>query len=115
MTFSQAELVAQAGVDPWALRDKLKAGDPAQIETLAAAFYGAGGDMAESNAAKRQAQVYVGEGYTVNGSSPVDFDAEARGTKQSPDHLNAIAKVLTGVAGDLDRQTGSAGKAHGHP
>ncbi|HEY0500226.1 MAG TPA: hypothetical protein VGD48_31070 [Kutzneria sp.] len=113
MTFSQAELVAQAGVDPWALRDKLKAGDPAQIETLAAVFYSAGGDMADSNAAKQQARTYVGEGYTVNGSSPVDFDAEVKGTRQTPEHLNAIAKVLTGVAGDLDRQTGGAVKEVG--
>ncbi len=108
MTLTRAELVARAGVDPWGLRDKLVAGDPAQVETLAAAFYRAGGDMADSNAAQAQAQHYVGEGYTVNGSSPLDFDAEARGTKQTPEHLSSIAKILTTVAGDLDTQTGKA-------
>jgi hypothetical protein len=108
VTLTRAELVSRAGLDPWSLRDKLGAGDPAQIETLAAAFYRAGGDMARSNAAQVQAQHYVAEGYTVNGSSPVDFDAEARGTRQTPEHLDAIAKILTTVAGDLDTQTGKA-------
>jgi hydrolase family protein len=105
LTFTQADLVARAGIDPWALRDKLAAGDPAQVETLAAAFYKAGGDMEQSNSAQHQAQVYVGEGYTVNGSSPVDFEAEARGTRQTPAHLNQIGKILTTIAGDLDNQT----------
>jgi hypothetical protein len=108
VTFTRADLVARAGVDPWGLRDKLAAGDPAQIETLAAAFYRAGGDLADSNAAQAQAQRYVAEGYTVNGSSPVDFDAEARATRQSPEHLAAIARILTTVAADLDGRTGSA-------
>ena len=105
MTFSQAELVAKAGIDPWGLRDKLAAGDPAQIETLAAAFYKAGGDMDQSNQAQHQAQTYVGEGYTVNGKSPLDFEAEARATKQTPAHLNQIGKILTTIASDLDNQT----------
>jgi hypothetical protein len=108
VTLTRADLVARAGVDPWSLRDKLAAGDPAQIETLAAAFYRASGDLADSNAALAQAQQYVAEGYTVNGSSPVDFDAQARGTRQSPEHLTAIARILTMVAGDLDTQTGGA-------
>jgi hypothetical protein len=108
VTFTRADLVARAGVDPWGLRDKLAAGDPAQIETLAAAFYRAGGDMAESNAAQTQAQHYVAEGYTVNGSSPVDFDAEARASRQTPEHLSAIAHILTTVAADLDGRTGNA-------
>jgi hypothetical protein len=108
VTFTRADLVARAGVDPWGLRDKLAAGDPAQIETLAAAFYKAGGDMGQSNAAQSQAQRYVAEGYTVNGSSPVDFDEQARATRQSPEHLNAIAKILTTVAGDLDDKTDQA-------
>src|SRR5215211_6397842 len=102
VTFTRADLVARAGVDPWGLRDKLAAGDPAQIETLAAAFHRAGGDMADSNAAQVQAQRYVAEGYTVNGASPVDFDAEARATRQTPEHLNAIARILTTIAADLD-------------
>ena len=108
MTFTRADLVARAGVDPWGLRDKLAAGDPAQIETLAAAFYRAGGDMGESNAAQAQAQAYVAEGYTVNGGSPVDFDAEARATRQTPEHLSAIARILTTVAADLEARTGKA-------
>jgi hypothetical protein len=105
VTFTQADLVARAGIDPWGLRDKLSAGDPAQVETLAAAFYQAGGDMEQSNQAQRQAQVYVGEGYTVNGSSPLDFEAEARATRQTPAHLKQIGRILTTIASDLDNQT----------
>ncbi|MGQ0774741.1 MAG: putative alpha/beta hydrolase [Pseudonocardiales bacterium] len=108
MTFSQADLVARAGIDPWGLRDQLTEGNPAQIETLAATFYSASGDMEDSNAAQRQAQIYVSQGYTVNGSSPVDFEAEVRATKQTPEHLNEIAKILTTVAGDLDTKTRTA-------
>jgi Hydrolase N-terminal helical domain len=105
VTFTQADLVARAGIDPWKLRDKLLAGDPAQIETLASAFYRAGGDMGHSNQAQHQAQTYVGEGYTVNGKSPLDFDAQARATKQTPEHLNTIGRILTTIAGDLDGNT----------
>jgi hypothetical protein len=108
VTFTQADLVARAGIDPWGLRDKLVAGDPAQIETLAAAFYRAGGDMGQSNQAQHQAQTYVGEGYTVDGRSPLDFDAQARATKQTPDHLNSIGRILSTIAGDLDGQTRKA-------
>lgn len=106
--FSQADLAARAGVDPWKLRDKLTAGNPAEIESLAAAFYQAAGNMNDHNSALKTAQGYVAEGYTVNGSSPVDFEAEARGTKQTPEHLNGIAKILVSIAGTLDGKTGTA-------
>jgi hypothetical protein len=38
MSFSYQDLAQRAGVDPWGLRDKLAAGDPAEINQLAQAF-----------------------------------------------------------------------------
>jgi hypothetical protein len=99
---SRDELAQKAGFDPWKEQAQLAKGDPAQVEGLAAAFYKAGGDMTTSNSYQQKAQHYVGEGYQVNGASPVDFDAQAAGTKTSPEHLQQIGKTLDSVAGDLD-------------
>lgn len=99
---SNDELAQKAGFDPWKEQGRLAKGDPAQVESLAAAFYKAGGDMTTSNSYQQKAQHYVGEGYQVNGASPVDFDAQAAGTKTSPEHLQQIGRTLDTVAGDLD-------------
>ena len=110
--FDRASLAQAAGVDPWALLKQLQSGDPAQIEALAAAFYKAGGQMADADAATQRSQGYVREGYTVQGAVPPDFDAEATQTKRSTaggaDRLPKIAKLLSTVAGDLDTATSRA-------
>lgn len=110
--FDQASLAQAAGVDPWALLTKLQSGDPAQIESLAAAFYSAGGNMTEAHAAAQQSQTYVKQGYKVQGSAPLDFSTEAQQTEASivdgKERLPQIAKVLTAVAGDLDTATTKA-------
>lgn len=40
--FSEAELIASAGGDPWAINQSLQAGNPYQIDRLAEAFHNAG-------------------------------------------------------------------------
>jgi hypothetical protein len=105
---SNDELASRAGIDPWAEHQKLASGDPAQVEQLAATFAKAGGDMQTSNNYQSTAQHYVAEGYTVNGSSPVDFEAQVRATAASPEHMMQIGKLLAGIAGSLDTATNSA-------
>lgn len=108
-SFDPQSLAGAAGVDPWALLKKLEAGDPAQIESLAAAFYQAAGKMSEAHAATEQSQSYVKQGYQVQGAAPLDVNAEAQQTKASisdgKDRLPQIAKVLSTVAGDLRTAT----------
>src|SRR5690349_11994294 len=105
---SNDELAARAGIDPWAEHQKLASGDPAQVEQLAATFAKAGGDMQTSNNYQSTAQQYVAEGYTINGSSPVDFEAQVKATAASPEHMMQIGKLLAGIAGSLDGATNSA-------
>jgi hypothetical protein len=102
VTITPDDLAAQAGVNPWSLNKQLAVGDPAQVETLAASFYKAGGDMATSNADTAKAKTYVSEGYTVNGTTPIKFDQEASGTGNSAENLVKIGKLLDTIAGDLD-------------
>ncbi|MPQ98749.1 hypothetical protein GB931_12625 [Modestobacter sp. I12A-02628] len=108
MPFDQASLTAAAGIDPWALTEKLASGDPAQIQTLATAFWSAAGDADDARASQSRADEYVAEGYTVDGSSPVDFQAQARSLQSSPEELTQIARILDSVAADLDRGTDAA-------
>jgi len=111
MAFTYEELVAQAGVDPRALRDKLKAGDPAQIEELASAFYKAGSDMSDAASAHRQSVAYKNAGYTVDGQTPLDYNGEvahAKALSGAAEHLPQIAKILTGVGSHLEESTKSA-------
>jgi hypothetical protein len=73
-----AQLAAAAEVDPWALSAQLSAGDPDQIEELAAAFYRAAGDAGDATASDARAKQYVRAGYRVDGGAPLDYNAEAR-------------------------------------
>ena len=69
MTFTRAELAAAAEVDPWALLGQLRAGDPNEIEELAAAFYRAGGAASDAHHADARATELARQGYRVNGGS----------------------------------------------
>lgn len=53
---SEAELIASAGGDPWAINQSLQAGSPFQISQLAEAFHGAGRHTAEADHAFEQAR-----------------------------------------------------------
>ncbi|WP_375487743.1 hypothetical protein [uncultured Jatrophihabitans sp.] len=99
---SNDELAARAGVNPWDLNAKLAVGDPAQVGSLAAAFYKASGDMTSYNTEQRAVKRYVSEGYKVDGTTPVDFDKQARSTAGTPDTLRQIGKVLDAVGTHLD-------------
>ena len=99
---SNDELAARAGVNPWELQTRVATGDPAQIGSLAAAFYKAGGDMTDYQTEQHAVKTYVSQGYTVAGASPVDFDAQAKATMTTPEHLQQIGKVLDSVGTDLD-------------
>jgi hypothetical protein len=107
-----AQLAAAAEVDPWALSAQLSAGDPDQIEELAAAFYRAAGDAGDATASDARAKQYVRAGYRVDGGAPLDYNAEARRTStalaDAADKLPKIAKLLSSVAQDLASATGSA-------
>jgi hypothetical protein len=106
---SDADLAARAGVDPWALHAKIAVADPAQVESLAGAFYKAGGNMAQAGVDQKQSAAYRTQGYTVSGASPIDVDAEAKSTATSPENLQQIGKILDSVAGDLSTAMSTAG------
>jgi len=96
-----AELAQRAGVNPWDLHAKIAVGDPAQVETLAAAFYKAGGNMSQAKADQQTSATYRKQGYTNAGTSPINADAEAKSVASAPEDLQQIGKVLDGVASDL--------------
>jgi hypothetical protein len=110
--FDHTSLADAAGVDPWKMLTQLQSGDPAQIDSLAAAFYKAAGHMSEASDATEHSQTYAKAGYHVNQNSPLDASAEAAHTKASivdgKERLPAIAKLLTTVATDLDSATKKA-------
>jgi tellurite resistance protein len=98
---SNADLAQRAGVDPWALHAKIAVGDPAQVESLASAFYKAGGNMAQAHTDQQRSADYRSQGYTAAGTSPIDVDAEAKSTVAAPENLQQIGKILDSVATDL--------------
>ena len=112
LLWSRAELVAAAEVDPWSDLELLRGGDPARIEQLAAAFYRAGGDVADARAADARSSRFAREGYVVDGCSPVDASAEARRAtrtlREGAESLPLIARTLTSVAEDLVTTTRTA-------
>jgi len=114
MTFTREQLTAAAEVDPWALLGQLQAGDPNEIDELAAAFYRAGGHAADAQHADARAEQLAQQGYRVNGAAPVDESAEVARTRKSlvdaVEKLPKIAKVLTAVAEDLASTTGETAK-----
>jgi hypothetical protein len=116
--FDRSELVAAAEVDPWALVAQLSAGDPDQIDELAAAFYRAAGDTKDASASDARAKQFARAGYRVDGGAPVDYSAEAHRTSTSlsgaAEKLPRIAAVLSSVAEDLASATQSArAEVHG--
>jgi hypothetical protein len=110
---SNSDLAQRAGLDPWALHAKIAVGDPAQVESLAAAFYKAGGNMAQARADEKTSATYRQQGYTSAGTSPIDVSAEAKSTVAAPENLQQIGKVLDGVASDLSAAMKTAGSELG--
>lgn len=76
---SVAELVGQAGGDPWAINQSLQAGSPSQISSLAEAFHGAGRHTAEADHAFEQARNRFNAAWNhQNGDHPINDSAEVQ-------------------------------------
>lgn len=98
--FSEAELIASAGGDPWAINQSLQAGSPFQISQLAEAFHGAGRHTAEADHAFEDARKRFAAAWNhQQGGHPInDSDEVQRVTKS----LGAQSDQLPKIGADLE-------------
>lgn len=97
---SIADLIAQAGGDPWAINQSLQAGSPAQISSLAEAFHGAGRHTAEADHAFQQARQRFGAAWNhQNGDHPINDAAEVQRLVKT---LGAQSERLPRIGADLE-------------
>lgn len=97
---SQAELVAGAGGDPWAVNQSLQAGSPFQISRLAEAFHTAGRRTAEANETFEQARDRFDAAWNhQNGDHPINDAAEVQRAVKS---LGAQSLQLPKIGADLE-------------
>lgn len=97
---SQAELVAAAGGDPWAVNQSLQAGSPFQISRLAEAFHAAGRCTAEANETFEQARSRFDAAWNhQKGDHPINDSAEVQRTVKS---LGAQSLQLPKIGADLE-------------
>lgn len=97
---SQAELIAAAGGDPWAVNQSLQAGSPFQISRLAEAFHAAGRCTAEANETFEQARNRFDAAWNhQNGDHPINDSAEVQRTVKS---LGAQSLQLPKIGTDLE-------------
>lgn len=98
--FTEAELIAAAGGDPWAINQSLQAGSPFQIDRLAEAFHGAGGHTAEADHAFEDARKRFAAAWNhQDGGHPInDSDEVQRVTKS----LGAQSERLPKIGADLE-------------
>src|SRR3954469_10138286 len=110
--FSQASLVAAAGVDPWTLRDQFTAGDPEEIYAMARGFNQAAAQQGDAVTLATKGLETAGDGYKVNNATPIDVNAQvAEASKQlgnNGEKLGKIAKLLSETASDLSQRTAKA-------
>lgn len=97
---SEAELIASAGGDPWAINQSLQAGSPLQISQLAEAFHGAGRHTAEADHAFEQARKRFAAAWNhQDGGHPInDSDEVQRVTKM----LGAQSEQLPKIGAELE-------------
>lgn len=97
---SEAELIASAGGDPWAINQSLQAGSPFQISQLAQAFHTAGRCTAEADHAFEDARKRFDAAWNhQNGDHPInDSDEVQRVTKS----LGAQSLQLPKIGADLE-------------
>jgi hypothetical protein len=111
-TFSKESLVAQAGIDPWALRDQFAVGDPEEIYAMARAFNAAAAQQGDAVELTTRGLETAGDGYKVDNATPIDVDAEVAATSRSlgnnGEKLGRIAKLLSETASDLAVRTSTA-------
>lgn len=98
--FTEAELIAGAGGDPWAINQSLQAGSPFQIDRLAEAFHGAGRHTAEADHAFEDARKRFAAAWNhEQGGHPInDSDEVQRVTKS----LGAQSERLPRIGADLE-------------
>lgn len=98
--FTEAELIAAAGGDPWAINQSLQAGSPFQIDRLAEAFHGAGRHTAEADHAFEDARKRFAAAWNhQDGGHPInDSDEVQRVTKS----LGAESERLPKIGADLE-------------
>lgn len=97
---SVAELIAEAGGDPWAINQSLQAGSPSQISSLAEAFHGAGRHTAEADHAFEQARKRFDAAWNhQNGDHPINDSAEVQRLVKS---LGAQSEQLPKIGTDLE-------------
>ncbi|MGV0625697.1 putative alpha/beta hydrolase [Mycolicibacter minnesotensis] len=94
-----AELIAQAGGDPWAVDDSLQAGSPTQIDFLAQAFHSAAGSATAAEQTFRTAREHFTQYNRENGEQPINNGAEVRRVKEG---LHATKEQLGRIAADLE-------------
>ena len=94
------QLIAEAGGDPWAIRQSLQSGRPEQISGLALAFGNAGRCITESSAAFEEARRRFAASWNhENGDHPINDSADVQRTTQS---LGAQSLRLPQIGADLE-------------
>lgn len=95
-----ADLVGQAGGDPWAVNQSLQAGSPFEISRLAEAFHDAGRCTAEADHAFEQARHRFDAAWNhQNGDRPITAAAEVQRTVKA---LGAQSLQLPKIGADLE-------------
>lgn len=95
-----ADLIAQAGGDPWEINRSLQAGSPFEISQLADAFHQAGRCTGEADHAFEQARSRFDAAWNhQNGDHPINDSAEVQRTVKS---LGAQSLQLPKIAADLE-------------
>lgn len=97
---SEAELIASAGGDPWAINQSLQAGSPFQISQLAQAFHGAGRHTAEADHAFEDARKRFAAAWNhQDGGHPINDSEEVQRVIKS---LGAQSEKLPKIGADLE-------------
>lgn len=95
-----ADLIAQAGGDPWEINRSLQAGSPFEISQLADAFHQAGRCTGEADHAFEQARSRFDAAWNhQNGDHPINDSTEVQRTVKS---LGAQSLQLPKIAADLE-------------
>ncbi|WP_297826718.1 hypothetical protein [Mycobacterium sp.] len=97
---SVADLIAQAGGDPWAVNRSLQAGNPFQISQLAEAFHAAGRCSTAAQEDFEQARKRFDTAWNhQNGDHPINGSAEVQRLTKS---LRLQTEQLPKIAADLE-------------
>ncbi|OBH43156.1 DUF4185 domain-containing protein [Mycobacterium mantenii] len=97
---NEAELIASAGGDPWAINQSLQAGSPFQVSQLAEAFHGAGRHTAEADHAFEDARKRFAAAWNhQDGGHPINDSEEVRRLTKS---LGAQSEQLPKIGAELE-------------